>query len=83
MKALVTGAAGFIGSHLAERLVEVGATVTGIDCFTSYYPRAVKERNLARLADGDVAAVGHTVHAAVDTGGKPCRLPSRVREMLA
>jgi len=38
---------------------------------------------VARAADGTIAAVGHTVHAAVDTGGKPCRLPSRVREMLA
>ena len=34
-------------------------------------------------ADGTVAAVGHTVHAAVDVDGKPCRLPSRVRETLA
>ena len=49
MKALVTGAAGFIGSHLAERLIEAGATVTGIDCFTDYYPRKLKERNLTRL----------------------------------
>ena len=49
MKALVTGAAGFIGSHLAERLIEAGATVTGIDCFTDYYPRELKERNLTRL----------------------------------
>ena len=38
---------------------------------------------LMRLADGDVAAVGHTVHAAVDKGGRPRRLPPRVREMLA
>ncbi|MBI2829380.1 MAG: acyl-CoA thioesterase [Acidobacteria bacterium] len=38
---------------------------------------------VARGADGTIAAVGHTVHAAVDTSGKPCRLPSRVREMLA
>lgn len=49
MKALVTGAAGFIGSHLAERLVDSGASVTGIDCFTDYYPRELKERNLKRL----------------------------------
>ena len=49
MKALVTGAAGFIGSHLAERLIEAGATVTGVDCFTDHYPRELKERNLARL----------------------------------
>jgi len=49
VKALVTGAAGFIGSHLAERLVDAGVDVTGIDCFTDYYPRAIKERNLQRL----------------------------------
>ena len=34
MKAVVTGAAGFIGSHLSERLIESGATVVGVDCFT-------------------------------------------------
>jgi UDP-glucose 4-epimerase len=49
MKALVTGAAGFIGSHLSERLIEAGASVTGIDCFTDYYPRPLKERNLSGL----------------------------------
>jgi UDP-glucose 4-epimerase len=49
MNALVTGAAGFIGSHLSERLVAAGATVVGIDCFTDYYPRERKEQNLARL----------------------------------
>ena len=49
MKALVTGAAGFIGSTLAERLVTQGADVVGIDCFTDLYPRALKERNLAAL----------------------------------
>ena len=47
MRALVTGAAGFIGSHLTSRLLESGATVTGVDCFTDYYPRAMKEANLA------------------------------------
>jgi UDP-glucose 4-epimerase len=46
MKALVTGVAGFIGSHLAASLLDKGATVIGIDCFTDYYPRALKERNL-------------------------------------
>jgi nucleoside-diphosphate-sugar epimerase len=49
MKALVTGVAGFIGSTLADRLVRDGVDVVGIDCFTDYYPRAVKERNLAAL----------------------------------
>ena len=51
MKALVTGAAGFIGSHLAERLLDQGATVVGLDCLTDDYPRARKDRNLARLRD--------------------------------
>ncbi len=45
----MTGAAGFIGSHVAERLVDAGVTVTGIDCFSDFYPRAIKERNLRRL----------------------------------
>jgi nucleoside-diphosphate-sugar epimerase len=49
VKVLVTGAAGFIGSHLCELLVESGHTVRGVDCFTGYYPRSQKERNLARL----------------------------------
>jgi nucleoside-diphosphate-sugar epimerase len=46
---LVTGAAGFVGSHLAERLLGSGARVTGVDCFSDYYRRVLKERNLARL----------------------------------
>jgi nucleoside-diphosphate-sugar epimerase len=49
MNALVTGVAGFIGSTLAGRLLDQGARVTGIDCFTDYYPRPVKEANLATL----------------------------------
>ena len=48
-KCLVTGVAGFIGSHLAERLIREGHEVIGADCFTDYYPRIYKERNLELL----------------------------------
>jgi nucleoside-diphosphate-sugar epimerase len=70
VKALVTGAAGFIGSTLCEWLLGLGANVTGIDCFTDYYPRPMKERNLSgslahrnfrfiesRIQDVDLASV--------------------------
>jgi nucleoside-diphosphate-sugar epimerase len=70
VRALVTGAAGFIGSTLAERLLRDGADVIGLDCFTDYYPREMKERNLAgpashrsfrfietRVQDADLAAL--------------------------
>lgn len=46
MKALVTGCAGFIGSHLTDRLLHDGYEVTGIDCFTDYYARSIKESNI-------------------------------------
>jgi len=54
MNALITGVAGFIGSTLAERLLGEGADVVGIDCFTDYYARDIKERNLlaARASPG-------------------------------
>jgi nucleoside-diphosphate-sugar epimerase len=47
MLCLVTGAAGFIGSHLCEHLLRGGHQVIGLDPFIPYYPRAVKESNLA------------------------------------
>jgi UDP-glucose 4-epimerase len=49
MKALVTGAAGFIGSTLSTALLDRKAAVVGIDCFTDYYARAIKEQNLEPL----------------------------------
>jgi nucleoside-diphosphate-sugar epimerase len=70
MKALITGSAGFIGSTLADQLLADGADVIGLDCFTDYYPRPIKERNLsaalghprftfveARLQDADLASL--------------------------
>jgi UDP-glucose 4-epimerase len=68
MKALVTGAAGFIGSTLVERLLANGADVTGVDCFTDYYPRAIKERNLS-------AALGHPRFAFIDARLQDADLP--------
>lgn len=51
MHVVVTGAAGFIGSHTVERLVAAGHRVTGIDSFDSYlYPAAIKQRNAGELA---------------------------------
>lgn len=47
MNVLVTGAAGFIGSQVADRLLALGHTVRGVDCFTDYYARRLKEMNLA------------------------------------
>jgi len=49
MKALVTGTAGFIGSTLSTTLTDRGTDVVGIDCFTDYYGRDIKEHNLAAL----------------------------------
>lgn len=46
---LVTGCAGFVGSHLAERLLADGHTVVGVDGFTDHYSRVLKEANLASL----------------------------------
>jgi len=49
MRVLVTGAAGFIGSHLADRLLADGHAVTAVDNFHPYYDRAIKERNAAGI----------------------------------
>lgn len=49
MRVLVTGAAGFIGSHLSEGLIAGGHEVVGVDAFIPYYPRPVKEGNLVEL----------------------------------
>lgn len=50
--AVVTGVAGFIGSTLAQHLIEKGFSVIGIDSFHDYYPRCTKEDNLTNLREG-------------------------------
>ncbi len=51
MRIVVTGAPAFIGSHLSEALVAGGHDVVGIDAFVDYYPRPIKEANVAGLAE--------------------------------
>lgn len=54
MHILITGAAGFIGSHLAEQLAGAGHWVTGLDCVTNYYSPALKDANARVLAEKDI-----------------------------
>ena len=77
MRYVVTGAAGFIGSHLAEGLSAAGHEVHGIDCFTDYYDPARKEENAAGLDvtrldlaedDLDFAGVDGIFHLAGQPG---------------
>jgi len=69
MKALVTGGAGFVGSHLSERLLARGAEVVALDCFTDYYPRPVKQANIAGL-------VGRPGYRLVEAAIKDADLPA-------
>lgn len=64
MKILVTGAAGFIGSHTCERLKSLGHEVIGIDNFSSYYSIALKQLNEKALISKGVTLIKHDLRAA-------------------
>lgn len=84
MRALVTGCAGFIGSHLVDKLLRIGYEVQGIDCFTDYYPREIKEANIAyalhspkfrlisrdilEISENDIPNVDYVFHLAAQAG---------------
>jgi len=84
LRILVTGAAGFIGSHLSEALLRRGDDVVGLDAFIDYYPEAVKRRNLseatvhesfrlveADLRSADLASVVEGCDAVVHAAAMP------------
>ena len=88
-RVVVTGAAGFIGSHLCERLLSAGHEVVGIDSFSDYYERARKEQNLAGarahqnftleeadLVDGDLKRILHGATVVFHLAGQPGVRPS-------
>jgi UDP-glucose 4-epimerase len=89
MRVVVTGAAGFIGSHLTDRLLADGHEVVGIDCFTDYYERARKEQNLEKsrshnkfdfeevdLVDADFPSLLDGVGVVYHLAGQPGVRPS-------
>ena len=86
---VVTGVAGFIGSHLSERLLAAGDEVVGVDCFTDYYEKARKEQNLERsishnrfqfeaadLVDAELAPLLEGADVVYHLAGQPGVRPS-------
>jgi nucleoside-diphosphate-sugar epimerase len=89
LRVVVTGAAGFIGSHLTERLLAAGNNVVGIDCFADYYEKSRKEQNLeksrsnsrfqfeaADLVDADLAPLLDGADVVYHLAGQPGVRPS-------
>jgi UDP-glucose 4-epimerase len=88
-RVVVTGAAGFIGSHLCARLLALGQRVTGVDSFTDYYAPALKEQNLEDLrahpnftfekldlVDADLRGVMRGANVVYHLAGRPGVRPS-------
>jgi nucleoside-diphosphate-sugar epimerase len=88
-RVVVTGAAGFIGSHLCERLLAQGHQVVGVDSFTDFYERARKEENLEDsrghanftfeeldLVDADLRPVLRGANVVYHLAGQPGVRPS-------
>ncbi len=73
-RVLVTGAAGFIGSHLVDALLTDGQRVTGVDCFADYYDRRIKEQNIA-------AATGHANFRLVEADLNTVDLASLLQDV--
>ncbi len=96
MSILLTGVAGFIASHLAERLLAAGRTVVGLDNFDDFYDRAIKERNLSASLDhrafalvrGDIrdtealAALPSGIHTVVHVAARAGVRPSIAQPAL-
>jgi nucleoside-diphosphate-sugar epimerase len=93
MTMMVTGAAGFVGSHLCEALLDEGIDVLAVDAFTDFYPRSAKEANLAPLlgrpgfsfveadlADVDLRAILDGAEVVFHLAGQPGVRPSWGRE---
>ena len=66
---LITGGAGFIGSTLSEKLLKSGAAVRAVDCFTDYYPRERKEKNIAAVRNDPAYEFIEADLAETDLGG--------------
>lgn len=75
MSVLITGAAGFIGSHLADRLLSCGEEVVGLDNFDDFYQRDIKEQNLAAARDHEAFLL---VEGDIRTRSDLDRLPDNI-----